>query len=40
MAHFCGGEFSCVDDVKEGTHITAGGKAAGRGFDQAGRIQY
>lgn len=22
-AHFCGGEFLCVDDVKEGTHITA-----------------
>lgn len=22
-AHFCGGEFVCVDDVEEGTHITA-----------------
>lgn len=22
-ARFCGGEFACVDDVKEGTHITA-----------------
>lgn len=22
-ARFCGGEFACVDDIKEGTHITA-----------------
>ena len=22
-ARFCGGEFVCVDDMKEGTHITA-----------------
>ena len=23
MARFCGGEFECVDDIEEGTHITA-----------------
>ena len=28
-ARFCGGEFVCVDDMKEGTHITSSREAGG-----------